>query len=134
MGDEEIVNQDEFRKEFRKELLFAFKEIQGSSAFSLDRNRPYDGQPQTDMGTRGKTMVSGLTMRDISDCIVRGFLAASACDRKEAGIPERENPCFDDVYQIDGSKLDPGAVIQYSMCEVEKMMGIFPNVPRLEPL
>jgi hypothetical protein len=127
MSDEEEVNLEELHKELR----FAFKEIQGSSAFSLDRDRPYDGRPHTGCGTRGKTLVSGLTMRDVSDCIVRGFLAASALDRREAGIPEHENPCLDDIYQIDLAKIDPGAVIQCAMCEVEKMMGIFPNVPKL---
>jgi hypothetical protein len=123
MGDEVDLGA------FHRELCFAFKEIQGASAFSLDRNRPYDGQPHTDCGIRGKTIVSGLTMRDVADCIVRGFLAASIC---EAGIPERENPCRDDIYQIDLAKISPGAVIQCSICEVEKMMGIYPNVPKVQ--
>ena len=60
--------------EFQKEMCFILKQIQGSSAFSLDQARPYDGQPHTDQGLRGKTFVSGLTMRDVADCMVRGFL------------------------------------------------------------
>jgi hypothetical protein len=119
MSDEEEVDLGELHKE----LCFAFKEVQGASAFSLERDRPYDGQPHTDCGVRGKTLVTGLTMRDVSDCIVRGFLAA-------AGIPERGNPCHDDIYQIDLAKIDPGAVISCSMCEVEKMVGISPNLPK----
>ena len=113
-------------------IEFAMMSIQGSSAFSLDRNRPYDGQYHTDEGQRGKTEVKGLTMRDISDCIVRGFLAASAYDRQTRGIPERDNPTRDDLYQIDLSKLDPIAIIKNTTCEIEKMMGIYPNVPKLE--
>lgn len=109
--------------DFNKELEFAFKEIQGSSGWSMDRNRPYDGQPHTDNGERGKTIVEGLTMRDIADCIVRGFLAAG-------GI-QKENPIHDDLYLLD-CQFSPGAVIRNAMCEVEKMMGIYPNVKREE--
>jgi hypothetical protein len=31
---------------------------------TLDRNRPYNGQPLTDTGDRGKHEVKGITMRD----------------------------------------------------------------------
>ena len=91
----------------------------------MDRNRPYDGQPHTDQGERGKTLIEGLTMRDVADCILLGFLDASG------GIPE--NPDRNSLYSqpgIDG--VDPGAVIQNAVCHVEKMMGIFPNIPKLE--
>jgi hypothetical protein len=115
---------------FIQDLQYAFKQIQGSSAWSMDRNRPYDGQPHTDCGVRGKTLVAGLTMRDIADCIVRGFWNASS-DQRPLDEPERENLIHDDIYQIDLSKIDPGAVIQCTLCEVEKMMGIYPNVPKL---
>jgi len=121
------VNPDNFDQE----LNFILKEIQGSTAWSLDRNRPYDGQPHTCNGIRGKTLVTGLTMRDISDCMVRGFLAASAWQRE--GQPERTNPIYDDIYDIDLEKIDPGAVIQNSLCEIEKMMGIYPNIPPISP-
>ncbi len=112
-------------EEFNKTLKWAFAEAQGSGAYSLDRNRPYDAQPHTDGGIRGKTLVEGLTMRDVADCIVLAFLSC-------AGM-ERENPIHDDLYSIpDLNELSPGAVIQNAMCNVEKMMGIFPNVPKLE--
>lgn len=110
--------------EFNQALKWAFSEIQGSSALSLDRNRPYDGQPHTDIGERGKTLVEGLTMRDVADCVVLGFLACGGIDR--------EVPVHDDIYSIDLEKIDPGAVIQNAVCNIEKMMGIFPNVPKLE--
>lgn len=38
----------------------------------MSRKRKYTGQPHTDYGKRGKTLVEGLTMRDICDCYVRG--------------------------------------------------------------
>ena len=123
--DEEMV------QEFRRTFGFAMKEIQGSSAWSMDRNRPYDGQPHTDDGERGKTIVAGLTMRDVQDCFVMGFLHASEFQRAEKGISERKNPVRDDLYSIDLEQIDPVAAIQCAMVEIEKMMGIFPNVPKL---
>jgi len=110
--------------EFSKELDWAFAEIQGSSSYSLDRNRPYNGQSHTTQGERGKQMVSGLTMRDISDCIVLSFLTC--------GDIHRENPIHDDMYTIDLKNIDPGAVIKNASCNIEKMMGIYPNVPPLK--
>ncbi len=111
--------------DFNKVLKWAFAEIQGSGAYSLERARPYDGQPHTDGGTRGKTLVEGLTKRDVADCFVLAFLSC-------AGM-ERECPIRDDLYSIpDLNELDPGAVIQNAVCNIEKMMGIFPNIPKLE--
>lgn len=42
-----------------------------------------------------------------------------------------KNPIHDDIYKID-MNIDPGAVIKNALCYVEKMMGIFPNVPKLK--
>ena len=110
--------------EFNKSIEWAISEIQGSSALSLERNRPYDGQPQTSRGGRGKQEVKGLTIRDVCDCMVLGFLDC-------AGI-HRECPIHDDIYTIDLSEIDPGAMIRNAACHIEKMMGIYPNVPGLK--
>jgi hypothetical protein len=56
-------------------------------------------------------------------CMVRGYLAAARI--------ERDNPVWDDVFSIDLPHFDPMAMMQNAMCEVEKMMGIYPNVPPL---
>ena len=48
-------------------------------------------------------------MRDIGDCIRRGQRLAT-----------------DPSDQIDYDEI---AVIQNTLCEIEKMMGIFPNIP-----
>ena len=109
--------------EFNNLLRWAFADIQGSSAYSLHRNRAYDGQPHTDQGERGQQIVRGLTMRDISDAIVLGFL--------DAGGVKRECPIHDDIYRLDLNELDPGAIIQNALCHIERMMGIYPNVPKL---
>lgn len=112
------------KQRFNRGLEFAFKEAQGSTGWSMERNRPYDGQPHTDSGERGKTLVTGLTMRDVADCVIRGLLAAGECKKK--------SPIWDDVYTINTKDMDPIAVIQVTTCEIEKMMGIYPNVPPLQ--
>lgn len=37
-----------------------------------------------------------------------------------------------DVYKIDFTKVDPIAIAQNLTCEIERLMGIFPNVPELK--
>lgn len=87
------------------------------------RTRPYDGQPHTDAGERGKTLVEGLTMRDVADCIDLAFFQAS-------GIPRDQWPQYS--WQLRLETMDPVAIRQNAMCNVEKMMDIFPNVPALK--
>lgn len=106
-------------------IRHAMAEVQGSSALRMDRDRPYDGQPHTDNGIRGKTLVHGLTMRDISDCFVKGLLDAG-------GIEVNEHTIHDDIYRLDLDDIDPGAAIQNAMCWIERYMGIYPNIPKLE--
>ena len=108
---------------FNDEMNYIFKEIQGSSGFSLDRQRDYDGQLHTDSGIRGKIQVKGLTMRDISDCMVLGFMDSVGF----MGL-KIKNQIHDDIYKIDLGKIGPGAVIQNALCHVEKMMNIYPNI------
>jgi len=83
-------------------------EDMGDLPLELRRRRPYSGQSHTDHGKRGETVVSGLTMRDIGDCIARGFA--------QAKDPDRDDRDFSD-----------GAVIQNGMVNIEKMMGIYPK-------
>lgn len=96
-----------------------------------DRNRPYTGQMHTTYGERGKRLVEGLTMRDIADCYVMGVLLSSypapEYHKVEAGTWDRS-----DLYKIDLSKIDLGAVQQNMGCCIEKMMGIYPNVPAID--
>jgi hypothetical protein len=39
--------------------------------------------------------------------------------------------CSNDLYGWDMNKLDPLAIAQNLTCEIEKLMGIFPNVDKL---
>lgn len=114
----------DIKDDFNFMMEKAFVDCQGDSAFRMDRDRPYNGQPHTGQGERGKTVVKGLTMRDISDCMVRGLIDASGL--------QIENPIHDDIYKIDEKNIDFGAVIQNTLCWVEKYMNIYPNVPKLE--
>jgi len=91
-----------------------------------DPTRPFDGQPHTDQGKRGKTFIVGLRMRDVCDCFVKGWLDATM-----RGHLIEANACdYRDVYS--GEDPDPLAVMQNMMCHIEKMMGIYPNVPTLK--
>lgn len=44
---------------------------------------------------------------------------------------EEANLTMHDLYGFDLDKIDPGAMCQNMMCEIEKMMGIFPNINQL---
>jgi len=108
-----------------------FDDCMGSSAYSNDRNRPYDGKPHTDYGLRGKTEIKGITFRDLRDSFIKGCFLASPNlhDRVTDG-----NWLPDDVYKIDWAEVDPIAVAQNMSVEVEKLMGIYPNVPKLKEI
>lgn len=65
------------------------------------------GQPQTFQGTRGQTEIKGVTFAEVYDIVLR---------KLEYFHPERS---------------DPDAFCQDMCCEIEKKMGIYPNVPEL---
>lgn len=87
------------------------------------RDRPYSGQPHTDHGRRGETLVKGLTFRDVRDCFILGCFLAS-------GLSKDEWP--QSAYDLPWDDMDIVAVAQNMSCEMERRMGIFPNVPPLE--
>lgn len=85
---------------------------------TLDRNRPYLGQPWTDDGERGKQEVHGVTMRDIKDCFIKACYDSN---------PHLEHP--KSIYDLDWNNIDIMAVCQNMTCWIEKYMGIYPNLP-----
>jgi hypothetical protein len=109
---------------------------------NMRRDRPYNGQPHTCTGGRGSTEIRGVTFRDLRDCFIRAVLLSTGgqpidgvCMRmkyEEACKGEAAVLCENDVYGFNLDKLDPIAISQNLCCEVEKAMGIFPNVPPLE--
>lgn len=87
-----------------------------------DHERPYNGQPHTDHGERGKTEVRGVTFRDLYDAFVTGFFLASRVPEDQRGS----------IYELDLNRIDVLAAWQNMSCEIERRMGIYPNVPPLE--
>lgn len=116
MSDIPIFEPEDFAEgfeAFEKDHSYLF-ERRTDEAMQAHRERPYFGQAHTDFGQRGMTQVSGVTMRDVGDCIARAFAQS---------IPPETG--------IDG--MDWTALIQNTLCNVEKMMGIFPNIEPKEP-
>lgn len=104
---------------------------------NMRRDRPYNGQPHTDTGIRGATEVKGVTFRDLRDCYIRAWCLSMGAEHQdnmpyynEASKGENAALCENDVYALKGGA-DRMAVFQNFACEVEKLMGIYPNVPKL---
>lgn len=116
----------------------------GWNDHNMQRDRPYNGQPHTDTGARGATEIKGITFRDLRDCFIRAFILShqhyangssaelqpNAALRNEASKGESAALCEDDIYRLVGG-VDPIAVVQNLSCEIEKVMGIYPNVPEM---
>ena len=107
-------------------------------------DRPYNGQPHTSTGMRGATEIKGITFRDLRDCFIRAYILShshykdgtleevqpNAALRDEANKGVFAAISENDVFTLVGG-IDPIAVSQNLACEVEKMMGIYPNVAPL---
>jgi len=94
------------------------------------KDRPFTGQPHTDQGLRGKQEVSGIRFRDVADCIVRAMIYGNKDATDEMRRRADDGTLnYNDVYDLDFSGIDPIAIVQNAMCEIEKMMGIYPNIP-----
>lgn len=113
----------------------------GASDHNMERSRPYTGQPHTDTGIRGATEIKGITFRDLRDCFIRAVLLSTGAKvidgrdmrplYEEACKGELAALCENDLYGFNLNELDPMAICQNLTCEVERIMGIFPNLPEL---
>ena len=107
--------------------------IQMAGPKSMKRDRSYSGQSHTDNGIRGQTEVKGLTFRDLNDCFVRAILLSAPhlvpklYDEALKGENAELNGNV--LYAFDLDQLDPIPIGQNLSCEVERVMGIFPNAP-----
>lgn len=79
-------------------------------AFKKGLERPFNGQPHTFCGVRGSTVIERVRVRDIGDAV------ATIIHRYE----ERTHTNLD---------MDTEAAAQEVCLLVEKMMGIYPNLP-----
>ncbi|CAN7321581.1 hypothetical protein LJR084_001853 [Variovorax sp. LjRoot84] len=107
----------------------------GFNDHNMRRDRPYTGQPHTCTGERGATEITGITFRDLRDAFIRAAFL-SAFDQAPAQYDEaNKGPaavlCENDLFALDLDKLDPMAWCQNLSCEIERLMGIFPNVSPL---
>lgn len=121
---------DEYADSAGGDLSRMIDATMGSSAERNDRTRPYDGQPQTVDGKRGSELVAGLTMRDVRDCFVKGVLRSTG-ETEHNSLVTKDVWKATDVYTVDATQLDMLAVSQNMLVEMERMMGIYPNVPPL---
>ena len=103
-------------------------------------SRPFTGQPHTAAGERGKTEIRGIRFRDLADCVVCAFVDAAAFtikdeEKRDTLYRRADDGTLDwnDVYELDLGQMDPLALVQNISCRVEKLMGIYPNVGKLEP-
>jgi hypothetical protein len=149
-------------EDFKEKFNFEIWSQHSSSDYRNDRERPYNGQMHTSEGLRGKQEVRGLTMRDISDCYIKGLLEAAVSDKyievfakcwdfstdpptaTPFLIEHQDEPEFittkvdtgtwrtQDVYKVNLERVDALAVAINMTNHIEKMMGIFPNVAQLQ--
>jgi hypothetical protein len=76
--DKEIPMLDMSDENFSDNLAFnIWSDGNSSSDYRNDRERPYNGQSWTSQGERGNTEVTGLTMRDIRDCLIKAMIESS---------------------------------------------------------
>jgi len=130
---------DEENEEKIKTIAEIIEEMGAGEGMFLLRGRPYMGQEHTDSGERGKTEVKGITFRDLSDCFLRACcLSAGACDStegdrlyEEALKGEMGDICENDIFKLPWDNMNPIAIKQNLSCEVERIMGIFPNILKL---
>jgi hypothetical protein len=116
------------------ELWEEIENILGFNNPNMKRDRPYTGQLHTDTGIRGSQTISGITFRDLRDCYIRAICLSAGIDN-ETEYQEAlkgEDALLEEnvVYRLKGN-IDPMAIFQNMTCEVEKLMGIYPNVPKL---
>ena len=111
----------------------------GFNDHNMRRDRPYNGQLHTVDGARGSTEIKGITFRDLRDCFIRAILLSTGAEHidgvnmrpryEEACKGEDAALCSNDLYGFNLDELDPMAICQNLCVEVEKLMGIYPNVP-----
>jgi hypothetical protein len=119
------INFDSFMTAIDAEL--------GLSDCDMHRDRAYQGQDHSWTGARGQFEVSNVSFRDLRDAFIRGsFMCAYNQSPElyhEANLGEEGLICSNDLYTINLGEIDPMAIFQNMACEIEKMMGIYPNIP-----
>lgn len=124
--------------------------IEGFTSHNCDKDRPFlEQQPK-----RAQMEITGLTRRDIKDCMVLGILECRDSEKygelpsvyvSEAGNKfqtfddllaadegynghyiDPERVTYNDLYGWNLDDIDPVAAVQNMACHLERRMGIFP--------
>ncbi len=113
--------------------------INDLSNHQTDPGRPFTGQPHTDNGERGKTELNGIRFRDLADCVVKAWIDSAVHTIEDESLRDELRRRADDgtlnyndIFLLECGDVDPLALVQNVSIRVEKAMGIYPNVPRLE--
>lgn len=116
-----------------REIENAFDDL-GHNDDCHDRSREYKGQAHTCLGVRGQTEIKGITFRDLRDAYIRAVFQSAYHQMphlyEEAEKGDRAMLSENDLYKLDWNDLDPMAIQQNLSCEIERLMGIFPNLPK----
>jgi hypothetical protein len=94
-----------------------------------------NSQPHTIQGERGQQMVS-LKDIQIAECFLRGMLDAATYYGEDNNYAPTEKLNYADlvdlIYKVRWMEnFDPVAIVQSACCHMEKVMGIYPNIPPL---
>jgi len=100
----------------------------------------HDPQPHTMLGIRGQQEIK-LKKIHIAECFLRGMLEGGTYYNldKNGKLTNRidvekleYHHLIDIIYEVEWMKdFDPVAIIQCAGCHLEKVLGIYPNVPKL---
>jgi hypothetical protein len=100
----------------------------------------HDEQPHTILGIRGQQEMK-LKEIQICECFLRGMLDGATYWNldKEGNLTNNIDSekleyhhLIDIIYKVEWMKdFDPVAIVQNASCHLEKVLGIYPNVPKL---
>lgn len=96
----------------------------------------HEPQPHTILGKRGQQEMK-LKEIQIAECFLRGMLdGATFWARDNNYFPTEKleyHHLIDIIYKVEWLKdFDPVAIVQCAGCHLEKVLGIFPNIDKLE--
>ncbi len=89
-------------------------------------------QPHTIAGKRGDVIINGVTFRQIAECVLRGMLDGATHYDKTDTVNLDYHRLIDIIYKVEWlGDFDPMAIVQNASCHIEKVLGIYPNIPKL---
>ena len=84
-------------------------------------NRPYSDNPSDFMGERGNVEITGITLRDLSDMLIRSFVKNGG-DSILNTLNDIGKLVYGDVYTIPSNTVDPLELINTLLVDIENKM------------